>query len=121
MERYSVDLFVEDKYFGTIFRGPRMSDATAFRPDSILHYCFRCGTVFARFIVQDQSGTPSRFLAMAGCCRKCDSDFLYRVPGSIWLGYDPYFMDLLPPELLRQELLLHLNHWETCYVKLGID
>lgn len=78
--------------------------------NSYVYLCPECGEVWARSVA-DIPGT--RWWARHVPCPKHEpKGAFYEIPGSLWFGGERSYDESFPPELLRREVRLHLDHAE---------
>lgn len=99
---------IVDGLYASWDRSMTLTHATAHVPYSYGFACPVCGDVWARAGVE-HSGSKWHFMHMP--CRKHKEGL--RVPGSLWLAWDPEWNALLPHNLLLRELELHIAFWEA--------
>ena len=111
--QYRQLFIIEGKYLGESPRSPIQSGDSLLAPQGFAFFCFYCGEVFARCPVTLEE-VPQPWQYRAACCRRCAEKarpFPRSFPGSIWDDYAPKsFLAAFPPEVLRRELLLHLEY-----------
>ncbi|HWI68101.1 MAG TPA: hypothetical protein VNS88_06950 [Nitrospiraceae bacterium] len=77
-------------------------------PYSFAWFCPVCAKVWAKATVQ---GQPYMVFTVP-CDLETTVDNYFVVPGSIWLGLWPEFLQSLSHEVLEREFSLHLAHYE---------
>lgn len=78
-----------------------------FRREGVAYFCSICGDVWARLVLLDHQGRAKPFEARSVSCEKHWDQ--WNVSGSLLAGELETLIDLLPPEALRRELLVHLR------------
>ena len=84
-------------------------------PLSGAYICQWCGDVWARQIVTRPSGSMTQWQFFRHPCSKCAPRCTHYLsfPGSIWRSWDKAFLESLPVEILRREVLTLLDWFES--------
>ena len=97
--------FLGDKFLGAGPAEDYFCHGELRPPWSIAYFCPVCGTVWARVITTDQ---PFHVYTLS--CEAHPSAWEHEIHGSLWIDWDKDFTNSFPPELLRREAILHLDH-----------
>lgn len=101
---------ITGKYYPQVDVPMDMTHAVAHVPYSYVYLCPVCGDTWARSGVTDvPRGMHSRWHCIQRACQKHAEGL--EIPGSVWLSWEPEYNGSFPPELLREELRLHLSYW----------
>lgn len=111
---YTQTFFYEGRFLGSTVRQITNPDLLSQRTflESKLLYCGYCGEVYARFPLTAKSGQVQLWQSFRACCRKCTPGTAYSTPGGLCVHWDKGFIEALPANLLREELLRELIAFE---------
>lgn len=102
-----LQLEIDGKFYGNIILDER--HAEAHRPVcSRAFFCPWCVRIWARAWSPGLYCDPTIYPCRN--CRKLDGSA--NPPGSIWVSWDPVWLNALPREVILREFDLHLTQWE---------
>lgn len=99
-------VFVGGQYLGSSHRYPLNKHSTLQKPISFACFCPVCGDVWARVVIPD-----TKFFCYHIACSKHHYDGS-PTAGSLWITMEQDFIDTMPFEVLKRELLLHIDNYE---------
>lgn len=103
-------LIVNGKLLGSNEIGLFRVHAEFHPPCCFAFMCPVCGEIWARSIVTDESGNVQRWMAFHIPCEQhhCDGQ---KPSGSIFMSWEPEFIEALPLPALIREFKLHLKEY----------
>lgn len=104
--------FLEGKYLGCSSRYPLSRTGASTQVYSYAFLCPRCGELWARCPTSEPE-TPWHFIAKE--CRKHGRANVEAAGGSIWLSWEPEFLEAFTDAVLRWEFDRHLETWERIH------
>lgn len=97
------EVFIDGRYYGRMDLPFGRVGKVHTPPEGAVFFCPHCGDVWARVL---EEGRYHQGYAV-GCSKHSHWD----VPGSLWLSWDSNWNAALPPDAIRREFLLTLDHW----------
>ena len=105
----NIHFIIEGKDYG---RGRISSRPIGRRQDvqaSFAFFCSRCGKIWATAVLTERRD-ESYWLSLPSLCPAEPAKA--QIPGSLWRSHYPDLLASFPPEVLKRELLLHLDYFE---------
>ena len=107
---FTQQFIINGQFFGTTDRYWQRCHESVMPPQSLAFFCPVCADVWARCpVTSNNTGAVSDFQVYKLHCRKHPPRHQQQVAGSLFLSWDNELSNAFPPEMLRRELLLHLD------------
>ena len=106
-EMYSAFIVIANQTFGTLSYDSGRADLRWHRC-SYAFFCRHCGEIWARIVANNSDGEQQAFCIKEVACER-HQDY-WNIPGSLLVDHLERLLNDLPPEAVRRELLVHLNH-----------
>lgn len=98
---------IEGEDWGTQFRGEVIVNGEVQPPQGEAFFCSLCGRVWARASIIGQ-----RWNVRSMLCGKHPHRASYSPSGSLYLGWDSFYMRAMPRKLLEREFHIMCNYFE---------
>ena len=103
---YLRHFWVGNTYLGSAEDRLRFVHAEAQQPQPYAMFCPTCGEIWARMPVD---GSQREWRIVGGHCEQHPGPSRFVVAGSLIMVWEPELYEILPEEVLKRELRLHLN------------
>lgn len=106
-EDCQVLVVIRGAVLGSFRIDPGQWPSLRFFREGTVYFCPDCGDIWGRLVLIGHDGKAKGFECRRVSCEKHYDQ--WNIPGSILAGELVDLLDLLPPEVLRREALLHLR------------
>lgn len=110
---YTRTFLIEGKYYGQADIPELSFGQRLHPPHSTLFYCKQCGAMYAQCPTKRGfDGKLMSWQALAGICKRCEPEFPWEIPGSIWLVWNKSSTAFLSQEIMERELILAIDNYK---------